>query len=73
MEEKILSRGNRTVMPVVIIIAMTLCMVAGEYRLKKSAELSRWKKEMEIYNTNLEKENLAAVKGQTIEQNPEVK
>lgn len=73
MEEKISSRGNRTVMPVVIIIAMTLCMVAGEYRLKKSTELSRWKKEMEIYNTKLEKENLAAVKGQTIEQNPEVK
>ena len=57
------SRGNRTGISIITVLVLSLCSAAGTYRLKKTAEIKRWQKEMAVYSIQLENENL-------VERNP---
>ncbi len=62
--EPILSRGSKLALSMTGILVLTLSAAAGTYRLKKSAEIKRWEKELSAYSLQLKNENqLAKEKG----------
>ena len=54
--------GNKVCISVIALLILALCTAAATYRLKKTAEIKRWEKEMIAYSSQLESENLLAVK-----------
>ena len=64
MEEQTSCHGNKMMIFSVIILALSICTAVSTYRLRKSAELSRWKKAIAVYDLQLEEENRLAVNGQ---------
>ena len=53
------SHGNKSGIAIISLLVLSLCSAAGTYRLKKTAEINRWQKEMQVYSLELEKENNA--------------
>ena len=49
--------GSRLAFSIAGIIAVSLCAVAGTYRLKKSAQLKYWEKALASYSLQVENEN----------------
>lgn len=56
--EKISFPGSKLGVPLFFVLILTLCSIAGTYRLKKSAEIRLWEKSLASYTAKLEKENL---------------
>ena len=63
MEAQTSYHGNRLMFFSVIILTLSICTAVSTYRLRKSAELNRWLKEMAVYDLQLEEENRLAVNG----------
>ena len=55
--------GSKLLLSSIIILALSISTAVSTWRFRKNAELSRWKKTMNVYNLQLEQENLAAIKG----------
>ena len=53
------SHGNKSGIAIIGLLVLSLCSAAGTYCLKKTAEINRWQKEMQVYSLELEKENNA--------------
>ena len=64
MEEQTSYHGNKMMIFSVIILALSICTAVSTYRLRKSAEVARWKKAIAVYNLQLEEENRLAVNDQ---------
>ena len=58
--EPISSHGNRLTVAMVALLVLALITTVGTYRLKKSAEIKRWQKELSSYSARLENENQIA-------------
>ena len=59
-------RGNKFGITVFFVLALSLCSVAGTYRLKKIAEIKKWEKNYDLYSQKLESENKDAIHGKVI-------
>ena len=57
------SPGNKIILPMTGILAITLCALVGAYRVKKTSEIKLWEKQLAVYSYQLESEN-QAVKNQ---------
>ncbi|MBO4532677.1 MAG: hypothetical protein J5726_03160 [Treponema sp.] len=60
--------NGKAVCSVVVAAAITLGTTVSSYRLKKTAELKHWQKALSDYSTNLESQNIAAVKNTVLEE-----
>ena len=54
------SHGNKLAVSMSALVVLALITTVGTYRLKKSAEIKRWQKELSSYNVRLENENQMA-------------
>ena len=63
MEAQTSYHGNRLMFFSVIILTLSICTAVSTYRLRKSAELTRWKKAMSVYDLQLDEENRLAING----------
>ena len=55
--EEISSRGNKVPFSMTALLVLAILSAAGSYRLKKTAQINRWEKELAAYSVVLEKEN----------------
>ena len=55
--------GSRIGVPLFFVLALSVCSAFSSYRLKKSAEIKRWEKNLTVYSANLSMENAAAKEG----------
>ena len=55
--EEISSRGNKVPFSMTALLVLAILSAAESYRLKKTAQINRWKKELAAYSVVLEKEN----------------
>ena len=55
--EEISSRGNKVPFSMTALLVLAILSAAGSYRLKKTAQINRWEKELATYSIALEKEN----------------
>lgn len=53
------SHGNKAGIAIIGFFVLSLCSAAGTYRLKKTAEINRWQKALQVYSLELENENNA--------------
>ena len=58
--EKISFHGNKVVFAIAGLLLLAFLSALGTYRLKKSAEIRHWQKELTSYNLRLENENQVA-------------
>ena len=63
MEAQTSYHGNRLMFFSVIILTLSICTAVSTYRLRKSVELTRWKKAMSVYDLQLDEENRLAING----------
>jgi len=57
------SHGSKLALPLFFVLVLSLSSAVATYRLRKSAEIKRWEKTMELYSSRLREENQAAIKG----------
>lgn len=55
--EPISSRGNKVPLSMTVLLVLAILSAAGTYRLKKTAQINRWEKELASYSVMLETEN----------------
>ena len=58
--EPISFHGSKAVISIAAILVLSICTVAGTYRLKKTAQIKQWQKALTSYSLELEKENQLA-------------
>ncbi len=61
--EKTSFPGSRIGVPLFFVLALSVCSAFSSYRLKKSAEIKLWEKNLTTYSANLTMENTAAKEG----------
>jgi len=52
--------GSRLVLSLSVLLLLSLSFLVETYRLKKSAEINHWKKELSLYSKTLDNENQLA-------------
>ena len=55
--EEISSHGNKVPFSMTALLVLAILSAAESYRLKKTAQINRWEKELAAYSVVLEKEN----------------
>ena len=55
--EPISSRGNKVPLSMTVLLVLAILSASGSYRLKKTAQINRWEKELASYSVMLETEN----------------
>ena len=59
--EPISSRGNKVPLSMTVLLVLAILSAAGTYRLKKTAQINRWEKELASYSVMLETENQVVI------------
>lgn len=58
--DKISFHGSKVCVSITAVLALSLCLAVGTYRLKKTAQLKLLEKELASYSFTLEQENQLA-------------